>query len=124
MGKIAGKDVIFLVAGGSQPATDVNLNLSADELDVTNFESVDDWREFLAGFKGGEVSYSYFFDDTVADPLATFLGMTVTYSATFGAYTMSGNMVITSMELGTAIEDVSKWSISARMTGKPTEVTV
>lgn len=123
MGKIAGKDVSLTVGGSAQPATDVVANLTSDEIDVTNIESADDWREFIAGFNSGEFTYNYFFDDSVVDPLATYLGAIVAFVLTIGAYSMSGNIKINNMELNTTIEDAVKWNVSARITGKPTEAT-
>ncbi len=43
------------------------LNLTADQIDVTTLDSPDNYREFVSGFKdGGEVSFEGYFDPTDA----------------------------------------------------------
>lgn len=121
MAKIAGKDVSFKLGGTAHDCTEATFDTTAEELDVTSCNTADDWREFMAGFKNGTVNFAFYLDDTET-PITTYLGQTVTYEATFGSYKLSGSMLINNMSLASSVEDVSKWSATARMTGTPTEV--
>lgn len=119
MSKIAGKDASFTISATAVPVFDLTLDVEAGEIDVTDVESTDDWREFLAGFKSGSLSFSQYLDDTV---LPIVPGVTVPFVATFGAYSMTGNCVILTRGIPIAIDDAVKIDVTGRITGAPVEV--
>jgi hypothetical protein len=52
----AGKDAWVIVGGVRYPMREWQLSLENTRIDVTNFESAGDFREFLAGFTSGQVT--------------------------------------------------------------------
>lgn len=119
--KILGKDASFKVGGTAYPCFDLAIEVSADEVDVTDLESTGDYREFLSGFKNGTLTFNSYLNDT-AVPIQA--GASGSFEAVFGAYKMTGNMIINKRGLGTSVDGAVKVDVSARMTGAPTEVIV
>jgi hypothetical protein len=110
----AGTSEVFDV----RPAFDFNVNFSADELDVTEFTS-DDWREFLTGLVGGEISYNYY---KRTEELDVDSGATLTLLFVLGNYSIEATTIISGRETGAEIEDACKVGITARITEAVTEL--
>lgn len=96
-------------------AFETSFDNSIDELEATEFGG-DDWREFISGLKGGNMSYSYYKRTTEKD--IDDLGTTKTIYLVVGEiYELIFSVVITSVNITTATEDISKVSVGARITG-------
>lgn len=113
--KIAGKDLVFKI--GSPLATvgifDPNMSELADEIDVTDSNSVDG-KEYLTGFTGRTITYSQWFED---GDTALVTGDSENFSWKIGDKTYSGALVITGRELSAAREDAHRWNYTARIDG-------
>ena len=101
------------------------LDLSADDIDVTEHDSSDDYREFIAGLKdGGAVSLEGNFV-TVAglQPLKTLfdsgnvVAMEIVFPDTLGKWAFSG--YINALSTDQPMDDKISFSCSVKVTGKP-----
>lgn len=112
----AGKDAWFIVGGVRYPMKEWSLTIENSRIDVTNFESVGDFREFLSGFKDGTV--------TAKGPFKTELArLTPGGSAAFtlgvgGAVSFTiDNCVIVNLKYGTNVEGAAEVEVTAKTNG-------
>jgi len=105
------------------------LEVSADTKDVTAFDSVDGWREFVSTLKdGGTLPISGFFDGSDTDgqqALFTALGtgastaMSIVFPTAVG-YTWAFNGIVVGFSTGADLEDAVTFDANIKVTGKPT----
>lgn len=104
------------------------IEITADTIDVTDFDNTSGYREKLAGFKdGGEVTASGFLngDDEGQALCLTLLesgasaSCTIVFPSTIGM-TWSFTGVVTKFSTTADLEDAVKFDISIAVSGKPT----
>ena len=105
--------------------TSSNMDLSADMIDITNYES-DRNKEYLSGEKGATISATFTFDSAVsnvgfADLFGTYDGGTsvafVYGDSTAGGDVLTGNAFISSLSLAGDKNSVSTCDVTLTTTG-------
>lgn len=118
MGFYAGKNARFLIGTTAYKMKAWSLSVEYSRIDVTNFESPSEWREFLNGFASGTVSANGPFDPTVAPPTA---GTVVAFTCQVGPdYVFTGNAWVTSTKFSTDIDNAAQIEIQLAVTGPVT----
>ena len=101
------------------------VEISADTIDVTTLDSTDGYREFIGGFiDGGEVSADGYLSDlgTAEATLVTKVGgdeeeCVITFS---NGATWAFDGVVTGFSTSADLEDAIGFSITIKVSGKPT----
>lgn len=102
------------------------LDLSADDIDVTEHDSADDYREFIQGMKdGGAVSLEgNFVSVTELQKLKTLfdsgdvVAMEIVFPDTLGKWAFNG--YVNALSTDEPMDDKIGFSASVKVTGKPT----
>jgi predicted secreted protein len=111
----AGKEGSFTLGGVTYKMRDWQLSVEYSRIDVTNFESTSDWREFLNGFASGTISAKGPYDPTQATPSA---GSSLAFVCKVGStYQFTGNAYITKISFTQNIEGAGEISIEGAITG-------
>ena len=127
MAILRGVDVLVKVDIAGTPTTiagqrNATLSLSSDSIDTTA-KDTGDWRTFLAGLKSWTLSCDGLYVD--GDPALEELqskfesgtAVAVTMTEEGGAWTATGNAVITSLDYDASLEDVMTVSAEFQGTG-------
>ncbi|MHA1210307.1 MAG: phage major tail protein, TP901-1 family [Candidatus Freyarchaeota archaeon] len=130
MAVLKGIDVIVQVDVSGVPTTiagqkNATLSLSSDTIDTTSkdtAESNGDWRTFLSGIKSWTLSCDglYVDGDPALDELQTKFEAGEAVSLTMsqsGAWTATGNAIITSLDYDASLEDAMTVSAEFQGTG-------
>lgn len=103
-------------------------SMSADTIDVTTLDSVDGFRDFIAGLKdGGEVPLSGLFDgenEGQQELLTAFYAgtkspCTIVFPTAIG-YTWTFNAVVTAIGGDAELENAVSFEATLKVSGKPT----
>lgn len=97
----------------TRPAYECMVDLTADEIDVTQFGD-SDWREFLAGFNGADVTLSHYLDD---DEVPYNVGTELVLYFILGRLEIVTTLKVLTRGMPTDIDDAVKVDISGRATG-------
>ena len=105
----------------TQVAAINSLTLDGASIDVTELSS-DVYRKFISGKYAATFSLELFYTDTAHGQLTTdFLGRTErAFSIDFDDGAFSGSAILTNCTLSAAIDDATRISISAQVTGAVT----
>lgn len=111
----AGKGARFLIGAVAYRMKAWSLSVEYSRIDVTNFESPSDWREFLNGFASGTVTANGPFDPTLPVPGS---GTVVTFTCQVGTdYVFTGTAWVVSIKYSTDIENSAQMELSLAITG-------
>lgn len=111
----AGKDGAFVIGAVTYKMREWQLNVEYSRIDVTNFTSASDWREFLNGFASGTVTARGPYDPTQATPTVS---ASATFTCTVGStYSFTGTCWITRLRFSQNIEGAGEIEIEAAITG-------
>lgn len=108
-------------------ATTASLDMSIDELDISDLKDDDGWRRFIMGMGGGQITFDMDVveGDTQQDALRTALTARTTVFLSYlydGTNGFKGEFYITNISYSGAPEAKSSCSVTARLSGAPTAV--
>src|SRR5262245_28454421 len=108
-----GKDGSATVAGQLLPTSKWRVGTNRDNHDTTVMQgSANDalaWRDFIAGYKGGEVEMEGPYDPSVGLP---YNSATATYVLLIGStYQVSGTMAIGPIDITHDVNNACRWSL-------------
>ncbi len=127
MSRVHGKDLTSLTLDSKALLADtvsLGFQVSAETHDTTTLG--DDWKEAIAGLKGGDdISHELFYDN--ADTTGTYAlltgllgGAAVTLSFGDGTRTTSCSVIVKSLSLPIAVADMMKVTATYQLTGPVT----
>lgn len=117
--------------GGSytaiEGATTASMDMSIDELDISDLKDDDGWRRFIMGLGGSSISFDMDVveGDTQQDAIrAALTGRTTVFLQYLydGTNGFKGEFYITSISYSSPVDGKASCSVTARMTGAPTAV--
>jgi len=113
--------------------TTKNLDLAADEIDVTTQDSTGGYKEFLTGEKSGTISFEFLDDESDTHAYDELFDLWVAGAAiafiygkgikTTGKRTISGNAIITALSKNDGKNGPASCSCTLRITGSITKAT-
>jgi hypothetical protein len=127
MARVHGKDLTSLTLNSQALLTDtvsLGFQASAETHDTTTLG--DDWREAIAGLKGGdEITHELFYDNTNTTGTYAFLtgllgAAATTLSFGDGTRTTSGSVIVTKVSTPINVGDMIKVTASYKLTGAVT----
>lgn len=111
----AGKSAAFSIDGVTLKAKEWNLSIEYGRIDVTNFESDNDWREYLNGFASGTIRAKGPHDPSLAIPSTS---SQAAFTCTIGGpYQLTGNCWVTKLNFSTDIDGAAMFELEAAVTG-------
>jgi len=121
--------VIFLTVSA---AKDMSLTKNMSPIDVTNFDGVDGWKEFIEGLKEWSASVENIYLEADAGQEAILGGITEGTELVFqyrprdesGAKFFQGSVFVNEWNLTNALEDAVTVSMSLTGCGKPQTLTL
>ena len=119
--RITGKDMAFTFNGSSVPVTDIDFNLSYDELDGTDSDTTGDAKETEVSRAERETAITGIVRDTAADLLTTSpvkKAATLEFSTTTK---VAGYIIPISKSIVDNVNDLVKIDYSFKWVGAPTE---
>lgn len=100
-----------------KPAFELTFEDMSDEVDVTEFQD-SDYREFMSGMMGGNVSFSYYLNDNEV-PISS--GASVVLHFLFGKLAVVTEIVTSKRDISTPIDGAVKVTLSGRTTDEVQE---
>lgn len=119
--RIDGKDMALTFDGTTVPVTDIDFNLTYDELDTTDSETTGDAKETSVSRADRETTTTGIMRDTVADLLTT-SPVKKAATLTFNSNTsVSGSLLPISKNIVDSVQDMAKIDYTFKWIGEPTE---
>lgn len=120
--KVTGKDMGFSFNASDVPLTDADINITYDELDVTDTETTGDGTEYVTSRAERESKISMIMRSEDADLLTTLPTEQASVLTFASGQTITGKTVPISKEITDESEGVAKVDYSFKWRGAPTEL--